>query len=174
MKKQKGNIAQLIGGAAKLAGLTLNVAPLTSQEREDVSASAALGYVKGSQKGQPERYEFRAAKNEAMKFIIDQVFKHGQTSQLREGDALDDLGAEIESEFQVDESHLADLFLKQRTKKGGRGWDASKRDAKICALILAGYGNVGIAHELSISRGSVRRYRTDIRKRLEKMQKDNT
>ncbi|KKL98721.1 hypothetical protein LCGC14_1821600 [marine sediment metagenome] len=121
MKKQKGNLSQLIGGAAKLAGLTLNVAPLTRQEREDVTASAALGYVKGSQKGQPERYEFRAAKNEAMKFILNQVFKHGQTSELREGDALDDLGAEVESEFEVDESHLADMFLKHRTKKGGRG-----------------------------------------------------
>jgi len=59
--------------------------------------------------------------------------------------------------------------LKHRTKGGVRGYNASKRDAKICSLILAGYGNEGIAQELGISRGSVRRYRTDIRNRLEKM-----
>lgn len=159
-------LGKLIGGAAKVAKIKTQAAHLTNQDYEDTVGAAALGAVKG-QSYQPDNqtYEFACAKREAIGFIINQVFEQGRTSSLQ--DYTDyEKEPEFVSPLQVSESQLADLFLKHRKKKGRRGYNAAVRDAKICNLILAGYSNAGIAQELGISEHNIRRYRTDIRKRL--------
>ena len=105
-----------------------------------------------------------------MKFILTQIFEKGKTSRFEDYENYEG-EPEFVSQFQIDEEILADLFLKHRKKRGRRGHAASQRDAKICKLILAGYGNVGIAQELEISEDNVRRYRTDIRNKLRKIAK---
>lgn len=162
-------LGEMIGGAAKSARIRLNTSDLTEQDYQDVVGSAALGSVKG-QKWQPDNqsYEFVCAKNEAMSFILTQIFDNGHTSHLQD---YEDYEGEPQfvSPLEVSENQLADLFLKYRSKKGRRGYNASLRDAKICNLILAGYSNDGIGQEMDISAHNVRRYRTDIRARLQKI-----
>ncbi len=162
-------LGKLIGGAAKAAKNRLNAADFTPQDYQDVVGSAALGAVRGRGK-EPgnSSYEFVCAKNEAMRFILTQIFDKGHTSHLQDYESYEGEPQFI-SPLEVSESRLADLFLKHRSKKGRRGKNASLRDAKICNLILAGYSNDGIAQEMGISRHNVRRYRTDIRARLAKI-----
>lgn len=165
-------LGKLIGGAAKAAKNRLNAYHLTEQDRQDIVGSAALGSVRGQdQEPGNSSYEFVCAKNEAMRFIISQIFETGKTSRLADYENYEG-DAEFVSPLEVSESQLADLFLKHRSKKGQRGYNASLRDAKICNLILAGHSNDGIAQELGISPHNVRRYRTDIRKRLAKIAQD--
>ncbi len=161
-------LGSLIGGAAKVAKNNLNVAHLTAQEYEDVLASAALGATKAQKSPKhTEIYEFVAAKNEAMKFIISQIFEKGTV--VRFEDYEGELEFVSQSQLEIDEGLLADMFLKHRVKRGRRGYEASLRDARICKLILGGYGNEGIAQEMGISPHNVRRYRTDIKLRLNKI-----
>lgn len=165
-------LGKLIGGAAKAAKARLNTYYLTEQDRQDVVGSAALGSVRGqAQEPGNFSYEFVCAKNEAMSFILTQIFDNGHTSHLQDYEHYEG-EPQFVSTLEVSESQLADLFLKHRSKKGRRGYSASLRDAKICNLILAGHSNNGIAQELGISPHNVRRYRTDIRKRLAKIAQD--
>lgn len=163
--------SQLSQGAAKAAKNKLNCDRLSNQDYEDVVSSATLGSLKAqaSPKHSPV-YEFVAAKNEAVKFIISQVFKGGSTDRLKD---LENYEGEPEfiSQLEIDESQLADMFLKHRVKRGQRGYKASRRDARICKLILEGYSNEGIAQELGQSPHNIRRYRTDIRHRLREVAK---
>lgn len=173
-------LGRVIGGAAKMARIRLKADNLTPQDREDILASAALGSVKanaalGSAKPcrrDPKGYEFVSAKNEAMKFILSQIFREGMIVEFDDSQNYEDEeDLNFISEFgqSLDEAKLADMFLKHRKKKGQRGYEASKRDARICKLLLEGYGNIGIAQELGIPETHVRRYRTDINKRLQKL-----
>ena len=162
-------LGSLIGGAAKAAKNKLNIANLTTQEYEDVEASAALGSTKAQKSNNhTDVYEFVAARNEAMKFILSQIFEKGKTTRFENYENYEG-EPEFVSQFEIDESRLTDLFLKFRSKRGRRGYEASLRDAKICKMILAGYSNEGIAQELGQSPDNVRRYRTDIRRRLTKI-----
>lgn len=171
MKHQLGS---LIGGAAKAAKTKLNIGHLTRQDYDDLISSAALGSIKAQNSPKhSEIYEFVAAKNEAMKFIISQVFEKGTTVRFEDYENYEG-EPEFVSQFEIDEAKLADMFLKHRTKRGQRGYDASLRDAKICKLILEAYSNEGIAQEMEISPHNVRRYRTDIRNRLNKIADDLT
>jgi DNA-binding NarL/FixJ family response regulator len=162
---------RLICGAAKVARQRLNLWSVTSQDREDITQAAALGSIKAKVKNDNESYEFRSALNEAMKFILSQVFERGATTRFEDYENYEG-EPEFVNQFEINESKLADMFLAHRKKKGRRGYEASRRDARICKLILAGYGNVGIAQELGISEHNVRRYRTDIRDRLKKIAKE--
>lgn len=165
-------LGPLIGGAAKAAKNALNAGHFTTQEYEDVLASAALGAAKAQKS--PKRtdvYEFVAAKNEAMKFIISQIFQKGTTERFEDYENYEG-EPKFVSQFEINESQLADMFLKHRKKRGRRGYEASLRDARICKLILKGYGNEGVAQEMEISPHNVRRYRTDIRLRLMRINED--
>ena len=167
MKRNDG-LGSLIGGAAKAARQKLKLWSDTQEDRNDIYQAAALGSVKAKKVTDNDRYEFQAAKNEAMKFIISQIFESGKTTRFEDYENYES-NPEFVSQLEIDENQLADLFLKHREKKGQRGYDASKRDAQICKLILSGYGNLGIAQEMGISKHNIRRYRTDIRARLQKI-----
>ena len=163
------HLGSLIGGAAKIAKNRLNVEHLTPQDNEDVLAAAALGSVKAQlSERHTDVYEFVSAKNQAMKFILSQIFEKGKTVRFEDYEHYES-ESEFVSQFKIDEGQLADMFLKHRSKKGRRGYEASLRDARICKLILASYSNEAIAQELGISPHNIRRYRTDIRTRLTKI-----
>ncbi len=167
----KNRLGKLIGGAAKAAKNKLNIGYLTPQDYEEIIASAALGSTKAKKSDKhTDVYEFVAAKNEAMKFILSQIFEKGTTTHFEDYENYEG-EPEFVSQFEMSEEQLADLFLKHRKKKGHRGYRASKRDAKICKMILEGYSNEGIAKELRQSSHNIRRYRTDIRSRLGKIVK---
>ena len=64
---------------------------------------------------------------------------------------------------------LAIEFLAARKKQGERGIRAAARDARIVQLITLGYNTRGIAQEMGMKEGTVKRYRSEIRKRLRGM-----
>jgi len=133
---------------------------------EEILQEAWLRYLENDPDSDERRDPFLAGKRAAAAFLRRE---RGQYKSLSLEPSISVAAHDEEDrELCLDiVATLEDIFLQQRRKRGDRGAAAAKRDAKILSLLVAGYSDDGIALELSLSPTSVKRYRNQIRRRLE-------
>lgn len=142
---------------------------LSPDDFEDAVQAAALGVWKAEQSGRARSkpaYFYGAARREAVKFIVRELFAHNPLSN-----PLSDEIAEITP---PDQGGLAPdmrpqvwrILYNSRQKRGQRGASAATRDMVILDLRLKGYSDEAIAAEIGSNANNVRCYRQRIRDRL--------
>lgn len=145
----------------------------TREEFKDICQSAALGWVMAQRKRpgkEHEGYAVIAARNEAMKFILNGIWgKNPFIAFCLDGEkdavpmaATESCGSLPDDVLQ----RLNQLFLAAREKKGARGMLAASRDTFIINAVHQGWNNEAIGLALGIPARDAATYRRKIRRIL--------
>lgn len=166
---------RMVGSATR----RLSIPHVSHQDFEDFAQAGALEAWRAAQvTGRMDaRYLCGAARRGIIREIVLRWAGHNPRATLSieniEGESLDLPAADDEPRVGLPEEitvPLWEMLYASRKRAGGeRAAQAADRDLAILWFISRGFSNEGIAQELGQSPANIRRYRVDIRERLERI-----
>lgn len=165
--------SRMVGSATR----RLSIPYVAHQDFEDFAQAGALEAWQASERtGRTDaRYLCGAARRGIIREIVLRWSGHNPRATLpvenAEGEPLDLPVADAEPRVGLPEEVTAPLwqmlYASRKHAGGERATQAADRDLAILWLISRGFSNEGIAQELGQSPANIRRYRVEIRERLE-------
>ncbi len=152
---------------------TMHMDYASAQDKEDFAQEGAFEAWKAQAAGHTEiRYLCGAARRAIIRYIAIQWAGGSIYAQAwgigADGDDEDIAAAEIELRRGLPEAITRRLWVRLADERGAspRAQAACDRDVALAYLISRGYNSPAIAQELGQTPANIRRYRTELRRRL--------
>ena len=137
---------------------------LTKEDIEDLSQEAAIGFEETKTRDEPVQWQ--AAKNKAFDYALKNFIKQVDIIEMIDEIIEDEDEDYNPFDFESHREKILILLVELRKKRGNRGLKIAQKEVRILELLLRGASNKEIAKKMNVSSGTIRKLRSNIRKRL--------